>query len=131
MSQFELISAKERSIMGSGALAGMDRLARKMVLDWGMSDKLQHRALGTQRQSVFLGEEIGHPREYSEATAREIDEEVAKILNSAYTRAVSTLSTEDDTLEKLADALREKEVLDGQEVEKIVGKRKSREEKAS
>jgi cell division protease FtsH len=102
-----------------------------MVLDWGMSEKLQHSALGSQRQSVFLGEEIGHPREYSEATAREIDEEVAKILNNAYTRAVSTLSAEEDKLENLAEALLEKEVLDGQEVEQIVGNKNKTEEKAS
>lgn len=120
--------------MTSGAendLKQATRLARKMVLDWGMSDKLQHRALGSQRQSVFLGEEIGHPREYSEATAREIDEEVAKILNNAYTRAVSTLSAEEDKLEKLADALLEKEVLDGGEVEQLVGTKAKREERAS
>jgi cell division protease FtsH len=119
--------------MTSGAendLKQATKLARKMVLDWGMSEKLQHRALGSQKQSVFLGEEIGHPREYSEATAREIDEEVAKILNNAYTRAVSTLSAEEDKLERLADALLEKEALDGQEVEQLVGKKDNREEKA-
>jgi cell division protease FtsH len=120
--------------MTSGAendLKQATQLARKMVLDWGMSEKLQHRALGTQRQSVFLGEEIGHPREYSEATAREIDEEVAGILNNAYTRAVSTLSAEEDMLERLADALLEKEVLDGGEVEQLVGKKANRKEKVS
>jgi cell division protease FtsH len=120
--------------MTSGAendLKQATKLARKMVLDWGMSEKLQHRALGSQRQSVFLGEEIGHPREYSEATAREIDEEVAKILSNAYSRAVSTLSEGEQSLEKIAKALLEKEVLDGQEVLALVGKKDKKEEKAS
>ncbi|MBN2554123.1 MAG: ATP-dependent zinc metalloprotease FtsH, partial [Spirochaetales bacterium] len=107
------------------------RLARKMVLDWGMSEKLQHRALGSQRQNVFLGEEIGQPREYSEATAREIDEEVAKILSRAYSRAVSALSEEEDALDRIAAALLEKEVLDGREVEQLAGRSKTREEGAS
>jgi cell division protease FtsH len=120
--------------MTSGAendLKQATKLARKMVLDWGMSERLQHQALGSQRQSIFLGEEIGHPREYSETTAREVDEEVAKILNNAYSRAVSTLSAKEHTLEKLAEALLEKEVLNGQEVERIVGAKVEREEKAS
>ena len=52
------------------------RWARKMVLDWGMSRKVGHVALGDENEQVFLGEDLAHRREYSEATAREIDEEI-------------------------------------------------------
>jgi cell division protease FtsH len=106
------------------------QLARKMVLDWGMSERLQHQALGTQRQHVFLGEEIGRPREYSEATAREIDEEVTKILTHAYQRAVSTLNEHEDKLDRVAGELLEKEVLDGEEVQALVGEERAVKAKA-
>ncbi len=106
------------------------QLARKMVLDWGMSERLQHQALGTQRQHVFLGEEIGRPREYSEATAREIDEEVTKILTRAYQRAASTLNEHEDKLDRVAGELLEKEVLDGEEVQALVGEERAVKAKA-
>ncbi len=70
---------------------------------------------------MFLGEQIGRPREYSETTAREIDEEVTKILTSAYQRAATTLSEHEDELDRVAGELLEKEVLDGEEVQALVG----------
>ncbi|MBN1837144.1 MAG: ATP-dependent zinc metalloprotease FtsH [Spirochaetales bacterium] len=96
------------------------QLARKMVLDWGMSERLRHLALGGPRQHVFLGEEIGRPREYSETTAREIDEEVTRILSQAFDRASSTLEEHEGQLEALVALLLEKEALEGREVVELV-----------
>lgn len=114
--------ASESLVLGtftSGAendLKQATRLARKMVLDWGMSKRLGHVALGGRREQVFLGEEIAQRREYSEQTAREIDEEIKAILDQAYDRAASTLKEHRDKLERLADALLEKEEIPGDEV---------------
>jgi cell division protease FtsH len=96
-------------------------LARRMVLSWGMSERLGHMAFGGRRQQVFLGEEIAQRREYSEETAREVDEEIKAILDQAYGRAVSTLEEHRDGLDRLAKALREKEEITGDEVVEILG----------
>jgi cell division protease FtsH len=96
-------------------------LARRMVLSWGMSERLGHLAFGGRQQQVFLGEEIAQRREYSEQTAREVDEEIKAILDEAYDRAVSTLAEHRDGLDSLARALREKEEIAGDEVLEIVG----------
>jgi cell division protease FtsH len=96
-------------------------LARKMVLDWGMSERLGRIALGSQRGEVFLGEEIAHRREYSETTAREVDEEVKAILDEAYNRAVAVLQEHRNGLDRLADALLEKEEVPGSQVMELVG----------
>ncbi len=96
-------------------------LARKMVVSWGMSEKLGHLAFGGRQKQVFLGEEIAQRREYSEQTAREVDQEIKAILDQAYERATSTLKEHRDALDRLARALREKEEIPGAEVLEIVG----------
>jgi cell division protease FtsH len=95
-------------------------LARQMVLDWGMSEKLGHMALGGQSQQVFLGEQLTHSREYSELTAREVDEEVGAILTTAYDRAVENLETHRQGLEQVAQTLLEREEVPGKEVEALL-----------
>jgi len=102
-------------------LKQVTQLARKMVLDWGMSERLGHVALGGNREQVFLGEEIGQHREYSEATAREVDEEVRAIVEEAYERALSTLREHRPALDRVAQALLAKEELAGSEVLDLVG----------
>lgn len=97
------------------------QLARKMVLDWGMSNLLQHVALGSERKEVFLGEEIGHHREYSETTAREVDQEVKGILEEAYQRAARTLQEHRRQLDDLAELLLEKEEVSGEAVLELIG----------
>jgi cell division protease FtsH len=77
--------------------------------------------LGGRREQVFLGEEIAQRREYSEATAREIDEEIQIILKEAYERAFNTLQEHRDKLDKVADALMENEEIPGDEVLALVG----------
>jgi cell division protease FtsH len=96
------------------------QLARKMVLDWGMSEKLGHVALGTGREQVFLGEQLTQLREYSETTAREVDEEVRRIVEEAYARARQILKEHRPSLDRLADALLEREEIPGDEVTRLL-----------
>jgi len=97
------------------------QLARKMVLSWGMSKRLGHLAFGGRQEQVFLGEEIAQRREYSEQTARDVDQEIKAILDGAYEHAVSTLREHRDALDRLAGALLEKEEISGKEVVEIIG----------
>jgi cell division protease FtsH len=97
------------------------RLARKMVLDWGMSSRLGNVALGSERDQIFLGEEISQRRHYSETTAREVDEEIKKILDSSYKKAVKILKQHRSGLDEVVDALVEHEVLSGEQVMEILG----------
>jgi cell division protease FtsH len=92
------------------------RLARKMVLNWGMSERLGALSLGEHREHVFLGEEIGRPRKFSEQTARLVDEEVKAILDKAYERASSHLQSNRRILDRVAKALMESEEITGEEV---------------
>jgi cell division protease FtsH len=96
------------------------RLARRMVLDWGMSPRLGHVAFGDQRGQVFLGEDIVERREYSETTAREVDEEVKRFLGEAYERARVILKENGDGLDRVARALMENEEITGAQVKAMV-----------
>lgn len=89
-------------------------LARRMVLDWGMSPRLGHVALGGESQNVFLGEQIAQKRNYSETTAREVDEEIRNILEEAYERAKNVLQEKKEGLERVVEALLEHEEISGE-----------------
>ncbi len=91
-------------------------IARKMVCDWGMSEKIGPLALGQGQEEVFLGREFGHSKTYSEATAIEIDREIKRIVMTAQNTAVELLETNIDKLHSIAQALLEREILDGDEV---------------
>ncbi len=95
-------------------------LARKMVLDWGMSERLGNISLGSERELVFLGEDIATRRDFSEATAREIDQEIKTILDEAYERATALLTGKNDAVVKVANWLLEKEELLGEEIQKLL-----------
>ena len=98
------------------------KMVRKMVLDWGMSEKFKNVALGGGgEQQVFLGEEIAKQRDYSESTAREVDKEVKSILNQAFDRAKETLEEHQEGLEKIVDRLLEVEEIPGEEVLELLG----------
>ncbi len=97
------------------------QLARRMVTHWGMSERLGPVAYRTSEEHPFLGKEIQEYREFSEATAHVIDEEVARILHDAANRASTLLSDNRDQLDKLANALVEHEVLDVREIEALIG----------
>ncbi|MDG5766560.1 ATP-dependent zinc metalloprotease FtsH [Balneolales bacterium ANBcel1] len=121
--------AAERMIFNtatSGAendLKQVTKLARKMVLDWGMSDMFRYTALGGQREEVFLGEQMGTQREYSDETAREADKAVNAILEEAYNRAEEVLKKHKKAFDGLAELLLEKEEVMGNEILKLVGKK--------
>lgn len=95
-------------------------IARKMVCEWGMSDKLGPLAYGAKEEEIFLGREIQKHRDYSEKTAIEIDDEIRAIINSAFERAVKILKENMDLLHKLSAELLEREILDAEEIDRII-----------
>ena len=95
-------------------------LARKMVCEWGMSEKLGPLTFGKKEEQIFLGREIAQHSDYSEATAMEIDKEVRRLGDEAYKEAHRLVSENRDILVRIAEALLEREVLDGPEVEILV-----------
>ena len=95
-------------------------LARKMVCEWGMSDKMGPLTFGKKEQEIFLGREISQHRDYSEHTAVEIDNEVKGLVVESYERAKAILQAHMVTLKALAAALLDKEVLDAKEIDKII-----------
>lgn len=96
------------------------KLARKMVCEWGMSDKLGPLTYGEKQEEIFLGREIGMHRDYSEETARDIDEEVKNIIKKAEAIAEEIIKNNIETLKKLAEKLLEKEILTGEEIDNII-----------
>jgi cell division protease FtsH len=111
----------EYSSGASSDLNHVTRLARRMVAHWGMSEKVGPVACHTGEEHPFLGREIYEQREFSEDTARLIDEEVSRILHEADTRARELLTEQRDKLDALAGALEKREMLDESEVEEILG----------
>ncbi len=97
------------------------KIARKMVLEWGMSGRFEHMALGSPGENVFLGEEIAKHREYSEMTAQEVDREIEALLDTAYSKAQKTLKENRDALDKLADELIQAEEVPGARVYELAG----------
>jgi cell division protease FtsH len=96
------------------------QLARKMVCEWGMSEKLGPLTYGAKEEEIFLGREVTKHRDFSEDTANVIDDEVRKIVSSCMKRAEKILSENIDKLHRLANALLEREILDGEEIDKII-----------
>jgi cell division protease FtsH len=109
-------------VISTGAnndLMGATELSRKMVREWGMSERVGPMACGGQGQ-VFLGEDLMHSREYSDETARVIDEEVERILRAQEDRCRDTLRHHRLGLDAVAKALLEHETIDGAEVRRLV-----------
>ncbi|MGF1670691.1 MAG: ATP-dependent zinc metalloprotease FtsH, partial [Balneolaceae bacterium] len=96
------------------------QLSRKMVMDWGMSDLFGNISFDRGQEEVFIGREMGKHREYSDSTAREIDEEVKKISKEAYERAMKTLRENRDVLDRVAELLIEREEIPGDLVSKLL-----------
>ena len=95
-------------------------LAQQMIRSWGMSDALGPLSFAKDEEQVFLGREIAQHRDYSEETARKIDEEVNDLVMRAYARAKSVLTEHQDVLHKLAEALLEKETIMGAELDVLI-----------
>ena len=110
------------NVMSTGAGNDIERatdMARKMVCEWGMSE-LGPLTFGKKEEQIFLGREIAQHRDYSEDTAIKIDQEVRKLVSNGYSTARELLSENRDTLEKIARALIEREVLDANEIKLLV-----------
>ena len=98
-------------------------LARKMVCEWGMSETMGPLAYGKKEEQIFLGREFATHKDYSEDTAKRIDQEVTKLVSSSYERAKQLLIDHMDILNKIASELLEKEVLNTAELDAIIGVR--------
>ena len=96
------------------------KMARVMVTQYGMSDKLGPRTFGQKEELVFLGREIGEQRDYSEQVAQEIDAEMRDIIGRAYNRALEILRSKSEKLQALAEQLIERETLEAHEVQAIL-----------
>jgi cell division protease FtsH len=94
-------------------------MARKMVCEWGMSE-LGPMSFGKRDEQVFLGRDLGQQRDYSETTAIRIDEQVKKLVSTGYDRARKVIEEHSDAMHRIAQALLEREVLDGAEVRQLI-----------
>jgi cell division protease FtsH len=94
-------------------------LARKMVCEWGMSEKMGPLSFGAKEGEVFLGRDMMQASDYSEGTAREIDAEVRRIVNEQYARARKLLEEQTDLLHAMAKALLEYETIDGSDIKEL------------
>jgi cell division protease FtsH len=91
-----------------------------MVCEWGMSEKMGMVEYGEHEDYVFLGRDISRARDYSEATAEQIDGEVRKLIDDAYQTAKNVLTERRSNLEAIAKALLEYETLDGAQIKEII-----------
>ncbi|HQN71034.1 MAG TPA: cell division protein FtsH, partial [Smithella sp.] len=96
-------------------------LARKMVCEWGMSDKMGPLSYGKKEEQIFLGREFATHKDYSEETAKNIDAEVMAIVARNYERSKQLLTDHIDLLHKISGELLEKEVLSGAEIDTLIG----------
>ena len=116
----EEIVAGDISSGASGDIQQATNIARAMVCQWGMSDSLGMVLYGNDNEQMFMGRDMMVRKDYSEHTAQEIDTEVKRIINEAYTRAKEVIETYRDKLEIIANSLLEYESLDGSQVDEIV-----------
>jgi cell division protease FtsH len=109
--------------MTTGAGNDLERateLARKMVCEWGMSERLGPMTFGKKEEQIFLGRDFTQLQDYSEGTAEEIDKEVRGLIQDAYVRAKGLLTTNLRVLHRVAEVLLEKESLDGADIDNII-----------
>ncbi|MBD3263607.1 MAG: ATP-dependent zinc metalloprotease FtsH, partial [Candidatus Omnitrophica bacterium] len=117
----EEVNLKDVTTGAMNDLAAVTKIARQMVCDYGMSSRLGNYALGKTHGPVFLGRDMMREKDYSEHTARLVDEEVKNIIDSCYKRAKDLITENQDKLKIMANALLEKEVLDVEEVKRLIG----------
>jgi cell division protease FtsH len=112
-------------------LAKATDIAKSMVKEFGMSDRIGHITYEKERKSMFL--DIGpdsHSRDYSEETAREIDNEIRRIIEDAYEQVKETLNEKKQLLDQIAIVLLEKEVIEGEELRRLVSEYEEKERAA-
>jgi len=114
----QLVFGPDKVTTGAGNdIERATQLARRMVTSYGMSDLVGPLAVGDSEQEVFLGRELVQRREISEKTAELVDAEVKRLVDEAYQRAVNTLQEHRDLLERIAEALLERETLDREDID--------------
>jgi cell division protease FtsH len=111
----------ERTTGAHSDIQQVTAYARRMVTDYGMSDKLGTRTFGNKQEMVFLGREISEQRDYSERFALEIDREIDHLIDEAYSTALKILTDNKPKLKQLATKLIAQETLEGEELEKVFG----------
>ena len=117
----EIIFGPSKITTGASSDISMaTNIARKMVTEWGMSDKLGPLAYGENEQEVFLGHSVTQKKNISESTAQEIDKEVRKIVDEAYKKAHSIIKKNINQLHKLAKGLLKYETLTGEEIKDVI-----------
>jgi cell division protease FtsH len=109
--------------MTTGAGNDIERatdLARKMVCEWGMSEALGPLTFGQKEEQIFLGKEFARHKDYSEQTAISIDSEIQRIVTERYDRARSIIAEHKEVVERMAQALLERETLNAEEIEALI-----------
>ncbi len=125
----EVVYGKENISTGASSdLSKVSEIARKMVMSWGMSDKLGNLTYGKSQEHIFMGRDFGHQRDYSEQIAYTIDEEVKTIVDEQYSKVLNLLTENRDVLDSLSHELLEKETMEADEFIESVNKIKSRRE---
>ncbi len=116
----EELVLKEQTTGAGNDIERATELARRMVCEWGMSEKLGPLSFGKKEEQIFLGREISQHRDYSEETARLIDAEVRRIVEEGYDEANQIVKDNIEVLHSIAEALLTYETIDGQDVERIM-----------
>ncbi len=113
----EIVFGRERVTTGAASdIQQATGIARRYVSQWGLSDAIGPILVGDNEQEVFLGRELTSRRQVSERTAQQVDDEVARVINTAYNRATDTLTTHRDLLDRIAAALLERETLSREDI---------------
>ncbi|MCX7678710.1 MAG: cell division protein FtsH, partial [Spirochaetes bacterium] len=116
----ESIKFSDTSTGSSNDIERATELARRMVCEWGMSEKLGPLAFGKRNEQIFLGREIAQHRDYSEMTAELIDAEVKRIITEAEAKARQLICDNMDKFERIAQSLIERESLNAEEITMIM-----------
>ncbi|MAT58558.1 MAG: cell division protein FtsH [Ignavibacteriae bacterium] len=116
----ELLVFKKYTTGAGNDIEKASNIARKMVCEWGMSEKLGPLSYGTKEEEIFLGREITKHKDYSEETAQLIDQEIKAIIEAGMNRAIKILEDNIEVLHKLSLELLEREILDSDEIDKII-----------
>src|SRR3989339_1061306 len=121
----EIFGRKNLTTGASSDLRQATRLARRLVTDFGMSDKLGPRTYGEKEEMVFLGKEIHHERDYSEKTAELIDSEINQLIADAKDTATQIISEQRLDMEKIVELLLKQETIEKEEFEELLGKKEA------
>jgi cell division protease FtsH len=124
----ELVYGDNVSTGASNDMQRATKIARKMVTQWGMSDKMGNMTYGEPQEHVFMGRDFGQTKDYSEQVAFELDNEVKKIIDERYKVAKQVLEENRDILNELAMSLLEHESINAEEFDELVEKVKQRRE---